>query len=236
MKKSIEIKNLKVSGIFDDFNISFYKGINTYICGTSSSGKSALVKILNNDIKYEGIITKPIISCAYLKTTYKNPTISQEINYSLLNEEQKEFVLSLMPSTMLKNNPNEISLEYKAILEIIKDLHKDFKVIFIDNLLVFLTKREIKLIYAYFKKNKIDIVLISNNIEDALNFKYMIVLNKGKVAIEGETKEVLKEEKILKRLGVGLPFYIDLSNKLKLYGLIDKIYLNKKDLKGALWK
>ncbi len=236
MKKSIEIKNLKVSGIFNDFNICFYKGINTYICGTSSSGKSALVKCLNNDIKYEGTITKPIISCAYLKTTYKNPTISQEINYSLLNEEQKEFVLSLMPSTMLKNNPNELSLEYKAILEIIKDLHKDFKVIFIDNLLVFLTKREIKLIYAYFKKNKIDIVLISNNIEDALNFKYMIILNKCKVAIEGETKEVLKEEKILKRLGVGLPFYIDLSNKLKLYGLIDKVYLNKKDLKGALWK
>lgn len=236
MKKSIEIKNLKVSGIFNDFNISFYKGVNTYICGTSSSGKSTLIKCLNNDIKYEGTITKSIISCAYLKTTYKNPTISQEINYSLLNEEQKNFVLSLIPTTMLKNNPNEISLEFKAILEIIKDLHKDFKLIFIDNLLVFLTKREIKLIYAYFKKNKIDIVLISNNIEDALNFKYMIVLNKGKVAIEGETKEVLKEEKILKRLGVGLPFYIDLSNKLKLYGLIDKIYLNKKDLKGALWK
>ena len=64
----------------------------------------------------------------------------------------------------------------------------------------------------------------------------MIILNGGNVAIEGKTMQVLKEEKLLKRLGIGLPFYIDVSLQLNLYNLIDKIYLNKEELADALWK
>ena len=64
----------------------------------------------------------------------------------------------------------------------------------------------------------------------------MIVLDKGQIVMEGKTRQILLQEKILKRLGIGLPFYIDLSIQLKLYGLIDNIRLSKEDLVEDLWK
>ena len=62
-------------------------------------------------------------------------------------------------------------------------------------------------------------------------YVYMMVL-----MLDGKTLDVLNNEKILKRLGFDLPFMIDLSIQLKLYGLIDRTYLNMEDLVNNLWK
>ena len=48
--------------------------------------------------------------------------------------------------------------------------------------------------------------------------------------------EVLKNEKLLKRIGLSLPFMVELSLLLKDYNLVDNIYLDNKTLKGILWK
>ena len=48
-------------------------------------------------------------------------------------------------------------------------------------------------------------------------------------------KDVVKEETILKRLGYELPFYVDLSIQLKLYGLIDNICYSSEELEDSLW-
>ena len=94
-----------------------------------------------------------------------------------------------------------------------------------------------KLLIAKYLIQKVDILFYSSsNIEDSLYFPYMVVLDKGIVAIEGKTMQVLAEEKLLKRLGIGLPFIIDLSIQLKLYGLVDKVYSDKRKLGKYLWK
>ena len=108
--------------------------------------------------------------------------------------------------------------------------------IFVDEVLSFLNEKNRKKVYDYVKKNKITLVVVSKNIEEALQTDYMIVMDQGKVAMEGKTLQVLMKEKILKRLGVGLPFYVDLSLQLKLYGLLEDIYLTKEEMVGALWK
>ena len=56
------------------------------------------------------------------------------------------------------------------------------------------------------------------------------------MAIEGKTLSVLKEEKLIRRLGFNLPFYVDLSIQLGLYGVVDGMYLNKEDMVSAIWK
>jgi hypothetical protein len=63
-----------------------------------------------------------------------------------------------------------------------------------------------------------------------------LCLFNGINAIDGKTLDVLKNEKILKRLGFSLPFMLDLSIQLELYGLINKTYLNKEGLVKNLWK
>ena len=43
-------------------------------------------------------------------------------------------------------------------------------------------------------------------------------------------------EKLLKRLGISLPFIIDLNKYFMDYGLIKKYYLTNEKLVNALWK
>ena len=67
-------------------------------------------------------------------------------------------------------------------------------------------------------------------------FPYLVVMGKNGILMEGPTLAVLKEEKIMKRLGFSLPFFIDLSLQLQSYDLIDDIYLDGKELTERLWK
>ena len=54
--------------------------------------------------------------------------------------------------------------------------------------------------------------------------------------MEGKKELVLLEEKILKKLGFNLPFVVELSNGLKYYGLVNKVYFNMEELVDVLWK
>ena len=56
------------------------------------------------------------------------------------------------------------------------------------------------------------------------------------ILMEGSTISVLKEEKILRRLGFSLPFFVDLSLNLQSYDLIHDIFLDRKELTEQLWK
>lgn len=241
MEKIIKIENLTFCNeeekILNNIDLTFFKGFNTFLCGTSGSGKTSLLKAIDKKIKYEGnIICYSKVKIVYDKNTFNANTVEDELKYLSLSDEQKKFVLTFFNEQKLKFNPNNLSFREKKILLICSVLYKNPDVIFIDNLFSFLTKDDVKMFKDYFNKKGITLINVSNNIEDVLDYPYMIVMDKGIVAIEGQTKHVLKEEKILKRLGIGLPFYVDLSIQLKLYNLIDKIYLNKEELAGSLWK
>ena len=54
--------------------------------------------------------------------------------------------------------------------------------------------------------------------------------------MEGNTIEVFQNEQALKRIGITLPFMVELSLLLKDYNLVDKIYLDKESLVQYLWK
>ena len=45
-----------------------------------------------------------------------------------------------------------------------------------------------------------------------------------------------KEERLLKKLGLDLPFMVDLSNKLGYYGLVSDTMLNMNEMVNHLWK
>ncbi len=109
------------------------------------------------------------------------------------------------------------------------------KVIFykiLDNL----SDKKLEEIIKYLKMNKINYVIVTNNIELVLYSYYLIIYDRDKILAEGKTEDLLKEEKLWKRLGFKMPFIIELSTYLKNYGLIDKIYYNKESLVKEVWK
>lgn len=109
------------------------------------------------------------------------------------------------------------------------------KVIFF-NVLSNLNEEKLNNLYNYLIKNQINFINVTNNIEEVLFTDKLIIYDKDKILAEGDTIELLKNEKLIKRLGFNLPFIIDLSIMLKDYNLTDKIYLSKESLVGDLWK
>ena len=108
------------------------------------------------------------------------------------------------------------------------------KVIFF-NVLNNLDKVELDKLFNYLKEKDIKYINIVNNLELCLYTNYLIVMDKKNILIEGSTIEVLKNDKLLKRLGFELPFMVELSLLLRDYNLVDKVYLDYKELEGALW-
>ena len=106
----------------------------------------------------------------------------------------------------------------------------------IDDLLIDLNLRTKILLLNYLNSKHITLINVTTNMEDVLYTDYILCLYDGINALDGKTLDVLNNEKILKRLGFDLPFMIDLSIQLKLYGLIDRTYLNMEDLVNNLWK
>ena len=92
------------------------------------------------------------------------------------------------------------------------------------------------LLLNYLNSKEIRLINVTSNMEDVLYTDYILCLYNGISAIDGRTLDVLENEKILKRLGFDLPFMVDLSIQLQLYGLINKSYLNKESMVDALWK
>lgn len=241
MKKLMEIKNLVIEKenfkIINGINLIVYEGVNTFLCGTPSSGKTTLLKAISGIKKYKGNIVKNCkMEVLFDEYFFSKDTILDELNYNVLNDRQKKIVNKFLSKSILKKNPIVVEEKTQKLVLLCQLLLREPELIFVDNLFSDLDKKTMSKILSYMKVKKITFVHVSTCIEDSLNYPYMVVLDKGSIAIEGKTMQVLEQEKILKRLGIGLPFYVDLSIQLRLYGLIDKICLSKEELEGALWK
>lgn len=182
----------------------------TFIIGTTASSKTIILKkIAKND----------------------NLLYIEKISENNLNIDPlfiKQFGIKNIITKKLK------SKEELALLTIISKLLN--KEIIIDNLFSYLNLKNKTKLINYFKKNKYTIIIISKNIEDILFSDNIILINNNEILINCKKEEIYKEEKILKRLGLNLPFIINLSIQLNIYDLIKKIYYKDEEMIGDLWK
>ncbi len=121
-------------------------------------------------------------------------------------------------------------------INILEALEKDQEVYVFLNTLTYLDNEFKNTLITYLKENNKIIINYTEDIEEALLLEYIMVLHENKIIMEGNKEEVLKEEKILKKLGLNLPTIVELSNGLKYYGLIDKLYYDNESLVNRLWK
>lgn len=214
MEKYFVVQNLNLvvqnTKIIEDLNFN----ISSSVCllGESGSGKSLLLKSLLKTKKYE---TNGTVSFYlgekkpfnYLQGDYDKDTY-EFLSHFFSEEDDYKYALW----QKIKNFPDFLFCEELHLEE------KDF-LLFLD----FLKNKNIKIFY------------VTHDVEQTLYFEYLYVLKNGKIAIEGKTPAVLKEEKIMKRLGFSLPFYINLSKQLGYYGLSHQICTNKEELEESLW-
>lgn len=264
MENIIEIKNLTYKNIFSDFSINLPKNKFISISGSNNSGKTTLAKILDKELLADASISingKEINEykiTEYYKTVrvvipkeYINSyeTIDEEINYLLdqlfiSKEEKNKRIKSIYKNLSLnrikREEINNLSMQDFIRLQIAAAISSLPKVIIIDDISQYFGEEEIEEIITYFKylvsTYDLTIIFITSRLEDIIESDYLFIIHESNVILEGNPIDVMKKDNILNRIGIRVPFMIDLSVKLKDYALIDDIELDIERMVDKLWK
>lgn len=148
--------------------------------------------------------------------------------------------------TILVNNADKAFLEnfrsYKVLdtmegFDAIKSQVEVFlsKRIVFNEIWYYLSKEEKSELLEILKRRNVSFVNITSNVEDVIYSDYVIVYDDDKKILEGNKEMVLRNEKLLKRLGYGIPFVVDLSIQLNYYDIFDTVYYDMDKLTEALW-
>lgn len=260
---NIRLKNVKFSyadhQVFNDISFYLPKNKTLSIIGPTGVGKTSFLRLLNGEEDYEGEIIisgvevkkenfeilKQYIAVVYNDNEFLTDVVKDELKYALENknispQDIKDKLRELneyFGINKLLNKPIScLSLNDKTLIKILSYAVINPSYLAIDDLLINLDLRTKILLLNYLNSQNIILINVTSDMDDALFTDYTLCLYNKIIAIDGKTIDVFKEEKLIKRLGLSLPFMIDLSIQLQLYGLINKCYLNKEAMVKKLWK
>ena len=246
----VQIKNLNFNYgenvIFNNFNLNISEGKFVTILGKNGSGKTTLAKILGgfykkniliygendyqnikvifDDLDFDGIVMNILINS--LKGLDKKEKSNRVIEVSKLFGFDK----------LLNKDYDTLCLKDKKIVNLGIGILSKPKVLVLDNILEGLDKKNKNIILKKLKKLKITMINLSNDVNDALISDEVVIIGGGKVLLKGSKKRVLEDENFFETYDMELPFTVNLSNKLKFYELIDRVYFDDKKLVDDLWK
>ncbi len=246
----VQIKNLNFNYgenvIFNNFNLNISEGKFVTILGKNGSGKTTLAKILGgfykkniliygendyqnikvifDDLDFDGIVMNILINS--LKGLDKKEISDRVIEVSKLFGFDK----------LLNKDYDTLCLKDKKIVNLGIGILSKPKVLVLDNILEGLDKKNKNIILKKLKKLKITMINLSNDVNDALISDEVVIIGGGKVLLKGSKKRVLEDENFFETYDMELPFTVNLSNKLKFYELIDRVYFDDKKLVDDLWK
>lgn len=261
---NLKITNLRFSYddknyIFKDLNFTLRKDKTLSIIGLPNSGKTTLLKILTGELPYEGsvlvngidvnrtninAIRKSIVA-VYRDSSFISDLVIEELRHPMenmnmaptdINKAISEINDYFNINKILKKRIDDLNLNDRTLVKILSFALIDPSYIALDDLLIDLNTRTKILLLNYLNSKDIKLINVTSNMEDVLYTDYILCLYDGISAIDGRTLDVLENEKVLKRLGFDLPFMVDLSIQLQLYGLINKTYLNKESMVDAIWR
>lgn len=88
----------------------------------------------------------------------------------------------------------------------------------------------------YMKTSDLTILYTTTHLDNCLEADDIFLLNEGKIALSGDVNKFLSKDNLLSRIGINISTMLDMSLKLKFYGLTDKILKNPKEMVDELWK
>ena len=249
MKNSIMLYNFFDDYLFENLNILVPKDNFITISGPNNCGKTTLLRILNREIITENKIIienrginnykieeySKIVSCVIpLETILEEETVEEEL--LRIDNKIDKIVKRLKITKLLNKNTNNLSDKEIVLIQIAKALLNKPEILLLDDISLYFNNKEKKDIFLFLRKQKITIVYTTISLEDALYSDYIYIIGDKKVALEGNPLYILQKDNIINKIGLKLPFMIDLSVKLKDYELIDKQILEPKEMVDELWK
>ncbi len=251
--------------IFNNFNLTIKKGTWVTVIGPNGGGKSTLIKIIVGLLPAEGYIAvdnilknKDNIKEIRKKigVIFENPentfvaeTVMDEIAFALENlemnkEEIKQKIMEVSEylniTDILEKNPFQLSGGQKQLVALASVLVLEPKILILDeaiNRVDYLDRENIlKVLQKLNKEKGITIINITHDIEEALYGDDVILIDNGKIILNGSKELVFKEEKIFNKIGLDLPFMAELSLNLMYYDLVDRMIFDMDEMVDTLWK
>ena len=242
-------------------DVSFDIEKNEFVCvlGHNGSGKSTLAKLLVGLLKAQSgriiindiELTEETIDDLrhQIGIVFQNPdnqfvgvTVKDDIAFGLENrnvesrvikEKVIEFSKKVYMENFLEHNPEQLSGGEKQRVAIAGILAINPEIIIFDEATAMLDPkgvREIISIINELKQYK-TIISITHNLNEAKYADRVIVMNKGKIVLNGKPEDVFKHFEILKSSN------LDILESMKLLELIEESNINRKEeIKEALWE
>ena len=240
MNNVITVKNLSFSypnnQIFNNlsFDVSTCKW--TTIIGLSECGKSTFIRLINNDFKYDGeILFDGNIIIIDGNFNYENILVSKLIKKYYSKNIYNKIINEYDLKNIISKKVSDLNEQDKIKLLFCLKLSSKGDIVIIDNLLNKLNCHNKDIIVKILNKLKIKVINMTNNMEDTLLGENIIIMDKGKIMLNDKKENIFMKYDDIKKIGLDLPFIVDLSIKLKYYGLVNKIYFSMEELIGAIW-
>lgn len=247
--------------LLNDLNLAINDGEYVTLLGHNGSGKSTLAKLIiglyeakGGEIKVNGLILNEENVTKIRENVgivFQNPdnqfvgvTVKDDIAFGLENRqvpsnEIKETVLEYAKLVGMENelerNPEELSGGQKQRVAIASVLAFKPNIIIFDEATSMLDPAGVKEVMNTIKSlvGKITILSITHNLNEAIESDRVLVLNDGKIVLDGKPEEVFKEKEILKEAR------LDVTDTMKIIDKIDDSNLSndkKKIVEDALWE
>lgn len=80
-------------------------------------------------------------------------------------------------------------------------------------------KEVLSTIHELNRREKVTVVLITHFMEEVIDADRVIVMDKGKIALQGNPREIFSQVEVLKSLGLDVPAVTELAYQLKIKGI-----------------
>ena len=235
--------------VVDKATFSIEKGTYTTIIGHNGSGKSTIAKLLlgllekaGGEIYIDGmeltLENLPKIRNR-IGIVFQNPdnqfigsTVRDDIAFGLENhcvpQEQmdgiiEEYAARVNMSDFLESEPTKLSGGQKQRVAIASVLAMNLNIIVFDEATSMLDpsgKRDInRLIKQLHKEREITIISITHDIEDVAQSDNVIVVENGRIAMTGTPKEIFRNEKVMVKMQLDIPFVYKVKKELQKKGI-----------------
>lgn len=259
--------NKETELVLTDLSFGVQEGEWITIIGHNGSGKSTLAKLLNGlllptsgKVTVAGIDTqnqqeiwkiRQLVGMVFQNpdNQFVAPTVLDDVAFGLENlgvpreEMMSRIKASLAQVSMLPHmdyEPHRLSGGQKQRVAIAGILAMRPKAIVLDESTAMLDpigRSEIMEVVKALHQKGFTIINITHFLEEALYSDRILVMEKGKIIMQGQPREVFSHVRELKEVGLDVPFLVDLTYRLQKLGMpLSSKPWSEKQLVESLWK